>query len=248
MLAAASIAASPLTERADSAYASEDFVNAVRLYHQAMVNEGVSPQLYYNLGNSYYRIGKLGRAVINYERALALDPSMSDARANLDFVNTKILDKPEDDSTFLGNVHHGLKSVMSPDAWAWTAFGLFMLMLGCVALYIFSGNVPMRKLGFFGGFVVLIIFIYAFVAAAQTASAPFSHNRAVVVVPTTNMSTSPGSNTGKNAKIVPIHEGTVVEIIDSIAIPGETVSPLWYDVKINNSTRAWVRSTDVEKI
>ncbi len=237
-----------LAAQADSAYNHEDFVQAVRLYHQAITADGVSPELYYNLGNSYYRIGKMGRAVLYYERALQLDPSFKDARTNLEYVKTKIIDKPEDDSTFLGNVHQGITGWMSPDLWAWTAFCMFILVLGCVALYVFSGNVNVRKLGFFGGGVAIILFLYTLIVAMQVAHGPYKHNTAVVIVPTANMSTQPGSHTGKNTKIIPVHEGTVVEIVDSMAIPGESSSPLWYDVKINNATRAWVRSADVEKI
>ncbi len=241
--------ASTLTQQADSAYNHEDFTLAVRLYHQVMTDEGVSPELYYNLANSYYRIGKLGQAVIYYERALKLDPSFADARTNLQFVNTKIIDKPEDDSTFLDNLHQSISNSMHPNAWAWTAFCMFVLMLVCITLYAFSPSVNIRKVGFFGGFIVLIVFIYALVIAAQTSGATYNHNYAVIIVPTSNMGTAPGSAVNdKNAKIIPIHEGTVVEIVDSLVLPGESSSPLWYDVKINNSTRAWVRSADVEKI
>lgn len=248
LVACVSARANSLVAEADSAYNQGEFVQAVRLYHQAVTNTGGTPVLYYNLGNSYYRIGKLGRAVICYERALKMDPSFTDARTNLDFVNTKILDKPEDDSTFLSNVHTGIKAWMSPNAWAWVAFGLFILVLGCIALYVFSGNVILRKVGFFGGGVVLVIFFYAFIVSGQVAAAPYNRNTAVVIVPTTNLSTSPGNVNTKDSKIIPVHEGTVVEIVDSMAIPGETSSPLWYDVKINNATRAWVRAVDVEKI
>ena len=240
--------ASSLAQQADSAYNKQEYVKAISLYKEAMTTDGVSPQLYYNLGNAYYRTGKLGQAVINYERALKLDPSMDDARANLRFVNTQIIDKPEDDSTFFDNIHTKVVAWMSPNAWAWTAFVLFLIALGCVALYMFSSNVVARKSGFFGGFIVLIIFAYATVIAAQTASAPFKHNSAIIVTPTANLCTTPGVNSGKGAKIIPLHEGTHVEIVDSMEMPGDTISPLWYEVKINNSTRAWTQASDIEKI
>lgn len=241
--------AEPLTlaQQADSAYNNNDYYAAVGLYHQAMNKEGTSAQLYYNLANSYYRIGKLGKSVLYYNRALAVDPSMDDARANLEFVNKQIIDKPDDDSTFLGSVHRGIMRVMSPDAWAWTAFGLFVLMLAAAALYIFSGRIALRKLGFFGGFVLIVLFIYAVVIAAQSSSLPYDHSRAVVITPTSNFSTSPG-NSEEGSKIIPVHEGTVVEIVDSITLPDQSASPLWYEVKINSSTRVWARSNDLEKI
>lgn len=236
-----------LAQKADSAYNNNDYYAAVGLYHQAMNKEGSSAQLYYNLANSYYRIGKLGKAVLYYNRALAVDPSMDDARANLEFVNKQIIDKPDDESTFLGSVHRSVMRMMTPNAWAWTAFGLFVLLLAAAGLYVFSGSVALRKVGFFGGFALVALFAYALVIAAQASSLPYNHTRAVVVTPTSNFSTSPG-NREEGSKIIPVHEGTVVEIVDSILLPEQSSAPLWYEVKINSSTRAWARSADVEKI
>lgn len=239
--------AQSLAIQADSAYNHQDYNTAVRLYHQAINNEGVSPQLYYNLGNAYYRVGKLGRSVLFYRRALKLDPSFSEARDNLAFVNTQILDKPEDDSSFLGNLHRSILEKISPNAWAWTAFALFAVTLLMAALYVFAGNIAFRKLGFFGGFIFLALFIYALTIAHQSSSGAYNTSFAVIITPTSNLSTSPGGQ-NENSKIIPLHEGTVVEITDSIVLPSETSSPLWYNVKINNSTSAWARSADLERI
>lgn len=234
-------------QQADSAYNKEDYRMAIRLYLQAIGSDGVSPEVYYNLGNAYFRINELGRAVLYYQRALNLDPSMSDARSNLEFVKTRIIDKPEDDSSFLSNLHRRILSAFSPNAWAWIAFAMFVLMIGCVAIYIFSGNVALRKTGFFGGIGVLVLTVYAISISYQAATAHSSADMAVVIVPTANLRSMPGTSTDNN-KVIPIHEGTVLEITDSLTMPGETASPKWYDVKINNSTRAWVNAADVEQI
>lgn len=238
--------ASPLTEQADSAYNNEDYRMAIRLYLQAINEQGFSPELYYNLANAYYRIDELGKSVLYYERALNLDPSMKDARTNLEFVKTKILDRPEDYSTFLTNVHEGVIATYPPDTWAWIAFALFALLIGCIAMYIFTSNVMLRKTGFFGGIIILMLTVYASIVAWQSANAYNGSNRAVVIVPTSNLRTRPGEN--NTDKVIPIHEGTVLEITDSMTMPGESASPKWYDVKIFNSTRAWVKASDVEKI
>jgi aerotolerance-related exported protein len=237
-----------LAVRADSAYNSEDYTLAARLYQQAIDNDGISSELYYNLGNAFFRQGKLGKAIINYERALKIDPSNSDAETNLNFVKTRITDAPEDDSSFLSNLHSSIVSTFSPDAWAWLTFLVFLVLCGTIALYIFSGNIMLRKTGFFGGFVVLIIFVYLLVVSSQTARAPFTHDTAVVIVPTTNLSSTPRTPKNKTEKTVSIHEGTKVEIVDSVLTPDDPVAGKWYDVKINNSTRAWVNAADVEKI
>lgn len=233
-------------QQADSAYNKEDYRMAIRLYLQAIDSDGVSPEIYYNLGNAYFRINELGRAVLYYQRALNLDPSMDDARSNLEFVKTRIIDKPEDDSSFLSNLHKRILAAFSPDAWAWIAFAMFALLIGCVAVYIFSRNVMLRKTGFFGGFVVLVVTIYAVTIAYQAATASKRTDMAVVIVPTANLRSVPGATSDN--KVIPIHEGTILEITDSLTMQGETASPKWYDVKINNSTRAWVNAADVEQI
>lgn len=244
----ASAANSPAALRADSAYSKDDFRGAIALYKQALADEGVSADIYYNLGNAYFRNEQPGQAVVSYERALKLDPAHSDARHNLAFVRSRIQDLPEDDSSFLVNLHHDIRNLASANAWAWIAFAIFIALLGCVALYIFTRGVGLRKTGFFGGITLLFVFVYAIVLARGSASDATSHDTAVVIVPTTHLSSTPRASRSAGDKVVAIHEGTKVEVTDSVATPDDPQSPRWYKVKINNSSSAWLRATDVERI
>lgn len=242
--------ASALTtaQRADSAYNAEDYRGAIELYNLAIAQNGSGSDIYYNLGNAYYRNDNLGKAVVAYERSLRLDPTNADARHNLEFVRARIQDRPEDDSPFLSNLHHSIITCMKANAWAWTALIVFILLLGAVALYIFSPSVALRKTGFFGGIVLLFGFCYTLWVAGSAAELARSHESAVVIVPMTQLSSVPRPSRTADDRVVPIHEGTRVEIIDSIATPDDPVSPMWYSVKINNSTKAWLRASDVERI
>ena len=240
--------AATAVQQADSAYNKKNFQDALYYYQAAAEKDGVSSDLYYNMGNTYYRLGDLGHAVLNYRRALALDPSNEEARLNLEFVRTKITDKPEDDSTFLRNVHLKIVSWMSPDAWAWTSMGVFALMIGLIAIYLFAPSVNARKVGFFGAFVMLFIFIYTLYVAWSSANAYNGNGRAVVTAPVTNLRSTPASSNSSADKVVPIHEGTELIILDSLATPDDPKVPLWYDVKINNTSRAWLPAGDVEKV
>lgn len=248
VLSAQPVAALTLAQKGDSAYNKQAYAEALAYYTDALAKDGSSSDLYYNLGNTYYRLGDLGHAVINYERALAVNPSNADAAANLAFVRTKIADKPEDDSSFLGVMHHRVIAVFSPDAWAWIAFVLFVLVCGAVALYLFTSSVTLRKFGFFGGFVLLVIFVYVLVVAFNAASAVDDHEQAVVIAPTTNLRSAPNAATSKTDKVVPIHEGTKLIIVDSLSTPDDPTTRMWYDVKLNNTSRAWVSAADVERI
>lgn len=246
--AAFTASASSAVQQADSAYNKEDYKAAIALYNDAISQSGPTSDIYYNLGNAYYRDNKIGKAILYYERALTLDPSNSDARINLNFVRTRMEDIPEDDSSFLSNLHSDITAAMSPDAWAIVALVLFIIVLATVAIYIFSSNITVRKVGFFGGIFITLIFIYVTIIASQSANAPFNHNTAIVIVPTTNLSSAPRSTHSQTEKVVPIHEGTKITITDSLSTPDDPNVGKWYDVKINNSTRAWLNADDVEKI
>lgn len=234
-------------ERADSAYNATNYRDAVRLYTEALKQSGPNTTLYYNLANSYYRLGQTGQAVANYERALRIDPSNRDAAENLRFVQSKIGNLPEDDSSFLGNLHYSIIALMSPDCWAVAGIVMTMLLIGMIAMYIFGNGVVIRKTGFFGAIVLLFLTVYTLVVAWQASTMWRSHDDAVVMVDT-NLNTEPHSPRSATDKLIPVPEGAVLHIIDSLATPNDPQAPKWYDVKINNSTRAWVNASHVERI
>ena len=68
-----------------SAYTKGDYKKAIEGF-ESLAMEGISPALLYNLGNSYAQAGQIGRAILNYERALRLAPGDSDIRGNLELV------------------------------------------------------------------------------------------------------------------------------------------------------------------
>lgn len=240
--------ATPLAQQADSAYNKENYREAIDLYQQSLEKDGRSATVYYNLGNAYFRNDNPGKAILNYERSLRLDPTDEDARQNLDFVRSRIQDRPEDDTSFFTKLHRNIASAFAPDTWAWLAFAIFLALAGAVALYIFSQNIMLRKVGFFGGFALLLIFAYTLFVASYAVSKARSHDSAIVIAPSTQLSSAPRAARTTSDKVVTIHEGTRVEIVDSVATPDDPVSPTWYNVKINNSTKAWLRASDVEKI
>lgn len=232
---------------ADSAYIHENYQEAIRLYTDLLYSEGPNPEIYYNLGNAHYRAGHTAQAVLAYERALRLNPAHADARANLKFVNSSLEDKPADNASFLSVAHEAVVESASANGWAWIAFGMFVALCGALALYIFSQGVTLRKVGFFGAIVLLILTCYAILVAANAASRVNSHDEGIVAVPGTLLNSVP-RQPRQTDKVVPLHEGTKVEILDSVSTPDDPASPRWYKVSINGSSSAWVRSTDIERI
>lgn len=249
----AAISATPLSaastiEEADSAYMRDDFARAAQLFEQAAREDGTSSYLYYNLGNCYYRQGALGRAIVAYERALRLDPSNDEARANLEFVNSKITDVPGQRGMFIQNAARRIATAIGANTWAAIALTSFILLLGAVVLYIFASDVPLRKAGFFGGGALLIVCIAANVFASIATDYSTSGNEAVVTVPASLLSTSPRAPKDRSEEAMLLHEGTKVEILDSLTTRSDSTATRWYDVRVDNDHRAWINAADVERI
>lgn len=238
----------PLDQQADSAYAADDFARAAALYQEVMKSEGTSSALYYNLGNCYYRLGKPGLAIVNYERALRLDPSDASAKANLEFVNSKIFDRQGDRGSFMSNAFDNAATFTSSNAMAWTAFALFALCLCAVGLYIFASSIGLRKVGFFGAIVLLIGCIVTAVLAIRGAHIATNRNFAIITSPSALLSTSPREPKDRREEAMLLHEGTKVEILDSISAQNDSTGLKWLDVQVDNNHRAWIKSSDVERI
>ncbi|MDE7427483.1 MAG: tetratricopeptide repeat protein [Muribaculaceae bacterium] len=247
MLGAVTWCMASTVTKADSAYSANDFKLAAELYQNSINEGGPSSTKYYNLGNAYYRMGQTGRAVINYERALNMDPSNERARDNLNFVNSQLRDKPADSSTFLGNLHRGVVSLFSPNTWSVIAICAFVVMLVLTGIYLMNTDVVLRKVGFFGGIVWLLITVYIIVVAANSSGYLKGKQEAVIIVPVAYLNSSPDADANNTDKVLPLHEGTKVLITDSLSTPGKEVSR-WYEVKVNGTSTAWVNAAEVEKI
>ena len=249
MLAAPLFAgAQSLFEQADSAYTADDFATAAQLYTTIAETDGTSAPLLYNLGNCYYRMGRNGMAVLMYERALRLDPSMTEARENLAFVNSRLTDRPGERGTFLGNILDSTAGRFSSDFWAWTAMVFFLITIAGIIVYIFSSSIPLRKTGFFGGIASVIICGIAVFFSFRCAASATDTEQAVILAPSTILSTAPRVPADRSLEAMLLHEGTRLEILDSVRNPTDTVAPLWLDVQVDNTHRAWINARDVERI
>ncbi len=241
------VAASDITQQADSAYNETAYANALSLYNQALDSIGSSSNLYYNIGNTHYRLGDLGRAVLWYERALQLDPTNNDARENLAFVNTRITDKPVNDQSLIGRIYDSIVNSAHYDTWAWITFSLFTLTILAFVGYLISQQITIRKACFFGGGILLIVTVFTASLALTGASRSTNHNFAIITSPSAQLSTAPRETIEADTQAFLLHEGTKVEIVDSVvsSVPGAT---RWYEVKVGGNARAWIKGNDMERI
>lgn len=232
-------------DRANQAYKQELYNEALKLYLQEAQQSGVSSALYCNIGDTYYRLKDNVHAVLYYERALLLDPSNGDARFNLEFVRGK-MQLPDDagDSWFSNWVDQTV-SHLSSNTWAIIAIVTFLLFLAGVAAYLFLDNVLMRKIGFFGGAVLIVACILANLAAFHVYHKATDGSGAIIMPESVTLSTAPREPRGKEEEAFKLQQGTRVEIVDSVA---DKTSGKWLQVSTAGGHKAWVNAKDVEVI
>ena len=131
--------------QADSAYVNNDYAGAVKMYEAILANEGESADFYYNLGNSYYKMNQIAKAIVNYEKALVLNPGNGDIRFNLELAQSKTVDKVTPMSeVFLVTWMKNLTNTMSEKGWAKLGIITFILMLLMMTLYFFSKKITVH--------------------------------------------------------------------------------------------------------
>lgn len=239
---------SSLVEQADSAYIQEKYKLAVELYQQAAQKDGVSSNLYYNLGNAYYRIGNIAQSILAYERALRLNPSNEDARSNLEFVNSRIVDKKGETGSFISNSINYIANWFHSNTWSWIAFTLFVLTILALSVYKFTTPILLKKIGFFGGILLLIMTIGAVFFSFKSKNIATDNNEAIVTAKATVLSTVPRKPLSRDEEAMLLHEGTKVRIMRSINLSSDSTNQSWHEVEVDNRHRAWINNSDIEKI
>ena len=232
-------------ERAHQAYKQELYNEALKLYLQEAENTGVSSALYCNIGDTYYRLKDNVHAVLYYERALLLDPSNSDARFNLEFVRGKMQLPDDAGDSWFSNWIDQIVSRLSSNTWAIIAIITFLLFLAGVAAYLFLDSVTMRKIGFFGGAVMIVASILANLAAFHVYHKATGGNGAIIMPETVTLSTAPREPRDKEEEAFQLQQGTRVEIVDSIA---DKTQGKWLQVSTAGGHKAWIHAKDVEVI
>ena len=225
-------------ENADAEYNKGNYQQAIHDYEE-LLHKGVSADLYFNLGNAYYRTDNITRAIINYERAFMLSPGDEDIRFNLQLAQSKTIDKisPESEMFFVTG-YHSLVNSKSIDQWAYLAIGSIIAMLVLVLFYLFSGNMILRKIGFFGAAFMLVLFILSNVFAYQQRNQLRERDTAIVTTPTVNVRKTPKVDA---TAVFVIHEGTKVKVID------KSISD-WISIKLADGREGWLQTSQVEEI
>lgn len=222
----------------DSAYIKKDYASAIQIY-EALLKQGEAAEVYYNLGNSYYKSGNIAKSILNYERALLLQPGNADIRANLEIARSKTVDKetivPE---IFFISWVNLLVNSCSINTWAKIGIGCWWLLLLSLFFFFFSKQIRWKKISFISGILFLALVILTNLFAYQQKKRLMRHSDAIVLVPSVTVRSTPSES---GTSLFVLHEGKKVEIKDS------SMSE-WKEIRLEDDKVGWVPVSSIEII
>lgn len=216
--------------KANAFYAEGKYDEAITVYEALIEKDELSTFIYYNLGNAYYKKNEITLAILNYERALKLQPDNEDALFNLNMANKNTIDKIERlPELFISNTWKNLVSSKTLTNWTYYTLGLLFLSLILFIIYLLVQAIFIKKISFYSGSFFLALTLFCWLMAAQRNKINLASNEAIIVEQTITIQSEPNA---KAEKLFTLHEGTKVTLLEKVND--------WSKIKLPNGNVGWV--------
>lgn len=224
--------------RGNQFYEQGEYQQAIDAY-TVLVEEGYhSEDLFFNLGNAYFKNRNTAKAILYYEKALKINPASEDAQFNLSIANEQTVDKVEAiPELFLYRWWKALYNLFPADTWAKITIALLLLSLIGFALFKLIASVANRKIGFYLFVGGLALALFTFFLASRQKAYLLSEEYAIIIEPTVNIISAPSDG---SSQLFVLHEGTKVKVKDN--------SAEWLKVALPNGNEGWIKRDELEII
>jgi tetratricopeptide (TPR) repeat protein len=227
-----------LIKQANTEYSSGYYDHALELYLSVVEAGFVSAELYYNLGNTYFKLNRIPESILYYERALKLAPGDENTQFNLELARARTIDKidaiPE---LFYERWFRLLVNSFHADGWGAISIALLFLTLILTVVFLITARRWLRMISFYLAALFLILSLSTLALAYIQHNQSTAKTEAIVFDPSVTVKSSPSD---ASIDLFVIHEGSKVSITDQV---GE-----WYEVRIASGSMGWLRMDAVERI
>lgn len=217
-------------KEANELYIAERYSKAEELYQSILNKKVFSPELYFNLGNTYYRLNNIPKALLYYEKAKKYMPQDEDLAFNLGFVNKLTVDKiTPKNRLFVFDWIEDIRDTFTSTGWAYFTIFFVWLFFIALGLYYFVKKRALRKISFIGGLISIVIILGTAYMGWRKSALESSNNTAIIFEGRVEVKHSPE----QSAKdLVVLHEGTKVEIISEAGG--------WKKIRLADGNEGWV--------
>ncbi|HXB41918.1 MAG TPA: tetratricopeptide repeat protein [Bacteroidia bacterium] len=224
-----------LTDSARIYYKKQEYKQVINFYEKILTEGQVSANLYYNLGNAYFKDNQIGKAIYNYELAKKLSPGDDDIKTNLRIANAKTIDKIEAKENFLaGAIKSGLYSMFSTNGWAWLSIIAVIFTLLCAIAFIISKSLLFKRICFWLGILGIIKFVFVFSVGFASLHNLNKKTQAIVTNQVVQVLSAPNES-GKSK--FSLHEGTKLTVLST--------NEEWTSIQLANGNEGWIKTQEL---
>ncbi|HLG34694.1 MAG TPA: tetratricopeptide repeat protein [Bacteroidia bacterium] len=224
--------------KANTLFQKQDFEGAVKGYFEVLRYDSTSPEVWFNLGNAYYRLGDFPKAILSYERAKKISPADEDIEFNLHVANLHTTDKIDPlPRIFYLRWIDVASYLFSLSDWAVTIVILFVLIIIFILCYFLIPSIAIRKTSFYFGVVSFLLVVSSYNLALHQRHLIYGTERAIIISASVYVKSSPDE---KGTDLFILHEGTKVDLLDELND--------WKKIRIANGSIGWVRENTFEVI
>lgn len=219
----------------NTAYENGKFDKAVTLYENILDHGYVSAELYFNLGNAYYKMQQIAPSILYYERALQMDPGNEDVIYNIQLANRLVVDNIEVlPEFFLKKWYRSLINIFSSDIWSVLSIVSFVLFLTGLFLFLYSRSSSLKQAGFWFGLLLFVISAFSFQFAFKQKKKIKNSSKAIVFSASVTVKSSPHES---GTELFVIHEGTKVSVLNNI---GD-----YYEIKLSDGSKGYLKTDQI---
>lgn len=222
---------------ADSLYTIQNYNEAIVEYERQL-SEGVNDDIYYNIGNCYFRLNEYPHAILNYHKALKINPQHSNAKDNLQISLDKVgIYEHANNEMFYTTWFKTLVSGKSANEWGHLAFICWAVFLLVGVAYLLTHTPKIKKITFFTAFPFLI-FALILNIFAYNSKQDFYNTLHLVVMKSTPLYESATTASKQIGEATP---GMLLKL-------NNTLEDQWYNVSTSDGRQAWCENINVEKV
>jgi tetratricopeptide (TPR) repeat protein len=223
---------------ANQLYTNHQYEAAKELYENLILRGYSSSDLHYNTGNAYYRLNRIGKAILHYEKAIKLNPHNQDAHFNLKIANLKVASKivPLSDF-FIVKWVKGILQIFEFDSWAIAQIIFGFIMLIALCLYLFNSSSSMQKFGFYTGVLCLVFMLFCSIFAWIEKSSLHAHHYGIILADSYSLRSEPSE---KSKEILLVREGVKFVRLETIG--------RWNQIQLSDGNIGWIEKSAFEMI
>lgn len=226
-------------EKGNALYQKGQYEQAVQEYENVIKTEKKqSAELYFNLGNCYYKLNKVAPAIYNYEKALVLQPNDIETLNNIKFAKKLTIDEiKEVPKVGFAKLIRNFTGIYHYNTWAWISISISVLFLLFFIGYYFSQRTRVKRVFFIGMFLILLALLVSLTSGFLEKSHYDNERPAIVFAEIAEVRSEPQK---AGPTILTLHEGAKVYVKQSLKN--------WKKIELTDGTEGWIESSAVKEV